>query len=72
MIITDYHIQSVLRTYTKQLQRSRLAGSSGDRDRSMPTEKVSISDEGKQRLLMERIKSQAMDQTPQNNDESAK
>ena len=72
MIITDYHIQSVLRTYTKQLQRSKLAGSSSNCDHSMLVEKVSISEEAKQRLLLESVKSQAMGQTPANEDESAK
>ncbi len=70
MIITDYHIQSVLRTYTKQLQRSKLAGSPSDRDHSMPVEKVSISEEAKQRLLMERMKFKAPN--PENKEDSAK
>jgi hypothetical protein len=69
MIITDYHVQSVLRTYTKQLQRSRLSGRTSEHDRSTPIEKVTISEEAKQRLLMERIKFQALEQASQNNGE---
>jgi hypothetical protein len=72
MIITDYHIQSVLRTYTRQLQRSRLPSQSTDKDGSTPIEKVSISEEARQQLLMERIKFQAMGQAPQNKDEAVK
>jgi hypothetical protein len=72
MIITDYHIQSVLRTYTRQLQRSKLPSQSTDKDSSMPIEKVSISEEARQQLLMERIKFQAMGQAPQNKDEAVK
>ena len=70
MVITDYHVQSVLRTYTKQLQRSKLSRRSEETDRSMQIEKVTISDEAKQRLLMERIKSQAMEHASQGTEDT--
>ena len=63
MVITGYRVQSVLRTYTLQLQRSKLSATggrdSGDADAS--TQKVSISDEGKRRLMMDRLTSQVLD-----------
>ena len=46
MVITDFRVQSVLRTYTRQLQRSKLSKvdkESGDSKQSV--EKVSISDD---------------------------
>jgi hypothetical protein len=65
MVITDYHVQSVLRTYSRQLQRAKLPMQSGNADSPMPAVKVTISEEAQQRLLMERIKSQALEQVQQ-------
>jgi hypothetical protein len=61
MVITDYHVENVLRTYSRQLQRSKLANQTLGEDRPMPSEKVTISEEAKQRLLMDRVKSQALE-----------
>jgi hypothetical protein len=61
MVITDYRVQSVLRTYTRQLQRSRLSDQlTDDEDRKVPAERVTISDEAKHRLVMERMTSQVL------------
>jgi hypothetical protein len=63
MVITDYRVQSVLRTYTRQLQRSKLL-TTGGRDSGgadSGTEKVSISGEGKRRLMMDRMTSQVLE-----------
>ena len=63
MVITDYRVQSVLRTYTLQLQRSKLVATSG-RDSGgadSSTQKVSISGEGKRRLMMDRMTSQVLE-----------
>ncbi len=63
MVITDYQVQSVLRTYTLQLQRSKLS-TMGGRDSGggdASTQKVSISGEGKRRLMMDRMTSQVLE-----------
>jgi hypothetical protein len=63
MVISDYRVQSVLRTYGKQLQRSKLANKLGAGDSKSPaTETVTISEEAKRRLIMERVTSQASEQ----------
>ena len=62
MVITDYRVQSVLRTYTRQLQRSKLLETgrdTGGADSS--AEKVAISSEGKRMLMMDRLTSQVLD-----------
>lgn len=61
MIITDYRVQSVLRTYSKQLQRSKLPDRpSSESERKPSAEKVTISDEARRRLVMERMTSQVL------------
>jgi hypothetical protein len=65
MVITDYHVQSVLRTYSRQLQRAKLPVVDSNDGRPRSAVKVSISEEAHQRLLMERIKSQALEQVQQ-------
>jgi hypothetical protein len=65
MVITDYHVQSVLRTYSRQLQRAKLSMPDSNDGRPRPAVKVSISEEAHQRLLVERIKSQALEQAQQ-------
>lgn len=60
MVITDYRVQNVLRTYSRQLQKSKLAGHF-EQDRPNQSEKLSISDEARQQLLLDRIKSQALE-----------
>jgi hypothetical protein len=64
MVISDYHVQGVLRTYTRQLQKSRLASSVGGADRSgkPPEERVSISEEARRRLIRDRVTSQVLEQ----------
>lgn len=63
MVITDYRVQSVLRTYTRELQRSKLMDKSirdtGGADAC--TEKVSIFGEGKLKLMMNRLTSQILE-----------
>ena len=62
MVITDYRVQSVLRTYTRQLQRSKITGKAGRKaDGESSAEKVSISDEGKRRLMMDRLTTQVLE-----------
>ncbi len=63
MVVTDYHVQSVLRTYTRQLQRSRLASvlSGGEKGGSPAEEKVSISEEARRRLIRDRVTSQVLE-----------
>lgn len=64
MIITDYRVQSILRTYTRQLQRSKLAATKTDREtgeQKQCAEKVSISDEARRRIMMERLTNQVFE-----------
>ncbi len=64
MIITDYRVQSILRTYTRQLQRSKLAATKTGQemgDQKQSTEKVSISDEARRRIMMERLTNQVFE-----------
>ncbi len=64
MVVTDYRVQSILRTYTRQLQRSRTSGKlSGQEseDRKPSAEKVSISEEGRRRMMMERLTNHALE-----------
>ena len=65
MVITDYHVQSVLRTYTRQLLRANFPSAADQGERSLPAVRVTISDDAQQRLLMDRIKSQAVEQLHQ-------
>ena len=63
MVITDYRVQTVLRTYTRQLQRSKLS-TEGRRDAAgadSSMQKVSISDQGKRKLMMDRLTSQVLE-----------
>ncbi len=72
MVITDYRVQSVLRTYARQLQRSKLGGKWGrDSEGEQGLEKVSISEEGKRRLMMDRLTSQVLKTVyPKQNEEA--
>ncbi len=66
MVITDYRVQSVLRTYCKQLQRSKRPGSrSESEDGTSPQERVTISDEARRRMIMDRVATQALEQARQ-------
>lgn len=62
MIITDYHVKKVLRTYTRQLQRAKLPPEQLPRGEGKPPffsgEKVEISEEARRRLVMEQITKQ--------------
>lgn len=63
MVITDYRVQSVLRTYSRELQRSRLVEKSPRQTGGAEpnTEKVSISGEGKRTLMMDRLTNQVLE-----------
>jgi hypothetical protein len=64
MLITDYHVENVLRTYSRQLQKSKLNRQPFKEEQPAQAERVTISEEAKQKLLMDRIKSQALEQVP--------
>ena len=73
MVITGYQVQSVLRTYTRELQKSKLRaqeeGESGSSENG--TTKVSISSEGKRKLIMDRLTSQILENMcPKQDDEA--
>ena len=63
MVITNYRVQSVLRTYSRELQRSKLAADANSESGSEDScaEKVSISSEGQRRYLMDRMTSQVLE-----------
>lgn len=63
MVITDYRVQSVLRTYSRQLQRSKLSEKFAEEKTAAPAagEKVSISDEARRKLIMERLATQVFE-----------
>ncbi len=64
MVITDYRVRSILRTYTRQLQRAKTSGrttGTDSEDRKPSAEKVSISDEGRRRMMMERMTNHALE-----------
>ena len=62
MVITDYRVQSVLRTYSRELQRSKVTKDGRDEGATdAGTEQVSISGEGKRRLMMDRLTSQVLE-----------
>lgn len=64
MVITDYRVQSVLRTYGRQLQRSKLANKlNAGSTKESGSETISISEEAKRRLIMDRVASQASGQS---------
>ncbi|HOV85482.1 MAG TPA: hypothetical protein PLM79_03910 [Syntrophobacteraceae bacterium] len=69
MVITDYRIQSVLRTYSKQLQRSKITKRLESEDPKRPQEKVTISEEARRRAIVERVTSQAMEQIYQQSED---
>jgi hypothetical protein len=62
MVITDYRVQSVLRTYSRQLQKSKLARKLEIGDTRQPEEKVTISEEARRRMIMDRVATQAFEQ----------
>jgi len=72
MVITNYRVQSVLRTYTRQLQRSNLTAKADRETGSGDSggEKVSISGEGKNRLMMDRVTSQVLEKMCPKQDDS--
>ncbi|MCX7823225.1 MAG: hypothetical protein N2260_07275 [Syntrophobacterales bacterium] len=60
MIITDYHVKKVLRTYTRQLQKARLPSElipkgEGGNSQTFGGERVVISEEARRRLVMEQL-----------------
>jgi hypothetical protein len=62
MVISAYQVENVLRTYSRQLQRSKLVSQDSGEDQPMPSERVTISEEARQRLLMDRVRDQALEQ----------
>jgi uncharacterized protein (DUF1786 family) len=63
MVITDYRIRSVLRTHSRQLQRSRFSDeleglSNGQK---APAERVTISEDARHHFIMERMTSQVLE-----------
>lgn len=70
MVITDYRVQSVLRTYSKQLQRSKLSRKLDGDESQVRNEKVTISDEARRRMIMDRVPSQAFEQAYAKQDEN--
>lgn len=66
MIITDYHVKKVLRTYARQLQKSKLPSeqlSKTDGNETSPLaagERVVISEEARRRLVMEQLSKHAV------------
>lgn len=63
MVITDYRVRSVLRTYSRQLQRSKfseeLEGLSDGQ--KIPGEKVTISEDARHHFIMERMTTQVLE-----------
>ena len=66
MVITDYRVQTVIRTYSRQLQRSKLSKLSqetaGEGQRPV-MENVTISDEARKRFVLDRLASQTRERT---------
>jgi len=72
MVITDNRIENVLRTYSNQLQRSKLSRKLEAGHPTTPDERVSISDEGRRRSIMEQVAHQALEQAYPRGSESSK
>lgn len=66
MIITDYHVKKVLRTYARQLQKAKLPSEQVLKTEGNETsplaagEKVVISEEARRRLVMEQLSKHAV------------
>ncbi len=69
MIITDYRVKSVLRTYAKQLQRAKLQKKNPGVP-SSSSEKVTISEEAKKQLIFMGLSKQALNKVPKDNEKS--
>jgi hypothetical protein len=72
MEISDFQVQSVLRTYSRQLLRTKLTSPSEQDAQPFPVFKVSISEVAQQHLLMDRIRSQAMEQINRQQEDTTK
>ncbi len=72
MEISDYQVQSVLRTYSKQLLRAKLTLPKLQEGQSLSTIRVTISEEAQQRLLLDRVKSQAIEQINHRQEDTTK
>ncbi|MCK8602406.1 DVU0524 family FlgM-associated protein [Desulfoferrobacter suflitae] len=70
MVITDSRIQNVLRTYSNQLQRSKLSSKLEAGIPRLSEEKVSISEEGRRRSIMEHVAHKALEQAYPRNPEA--
>lgn len=62
MVISDTRVQSVLRTYSNQLQKSKLSRKLDGANPRMSGEKVTISEEARRRTIMEQVTSRALEQ----------
>ncbi len=65
MVISDYHVQNVHRVYSRQLLRAKLPYLSNRPD-NQPIVKVTISEEAKRRLQIDRTQLEAMEQVHPN------
>lgn len=72
MIITDYRVKTVLRTYAKQLHKAKLARVDLQRESVPSTERVTISEEAKRRLVIDRLSQKALESTQTCNDEEVR
>lgn len=72
MEISDIQVQSVLRTYRRQLLRAKVTSPSEQGAQPFPVIKVNISEVAQQRLLMDRIRSQAMEQVINEQEDTTK
>ncbi|HAA05446.1 MAG TPA: hypothetical protein DCZ69_15870 [Syntrophobacteraceae bacterium] len=63
MQISDYQVQSVLRSYGRQLFRAKLTLPKDKETTSLPAVRVTISEEARQRLLMDGMESGTSEQT---------
>lgn len=62
MVITAQQVENVLRIYRRELQRSRLVNTGAAEGRPIPSGRATFPVETKPRLLMDRIKYQALEQ----------
>jgi hypothetical protein len=60
MVITDYQVQSLLRTYARQL-RLKLANTTSENGCRSRAARMSASDDGKRQLLIERFTTQVFE-----------
>jgi hypothetical protein len=62
MVITAQHVENVLRIYRRELQRAKLVNAGATEGQPIPSGRVTFPAGTKPRLLMDRIKYQALEQ----------